>query len=165
MHDDKEAADDNPYFPADIFSGYNAAKATFIMHAVSEGIKSKVVILSHINLLIAAWLIKKVSPNTKVILMAHGIEIWKPLTKQQLIMLAKCNKIVSVSSFTKNKIIALHQLPIEKCLVLNNCIDPFLQRPSTKNRSAVLMKRYGIVDNEIVLLTLTRLSFRDGYKR
>jgi glycosyltransferase involved in cell wall biosynthesis len=164
MHDDKEAADDNPYFPADIFSGYNAAKATFIMHAVREGIKSNMVILSHINLLTAAWLIKKVSPNTKVILMAHGIEVWKPLTKHQYIMLASCNKIVSVSSFTKEKIIALHQFPKEKCVVLNNCIDPFLQRPSTKNRSVTLTKRYHIKDNDIVLLTLTRLSFRDRYK-
>jgi phosphatidyl-myo-inositol dimannoside synthase len=164
MHDGKEAADDNIYFPADIFSGFNAAKATFIMQAVSEGIKSKVVILSHINLLVAAWLIKKVSPNTTIILMAHGIEVWKALSKSKLKMLGSCDRIVSVSSFTKNKIIALHQLPAEKCLVLNNCIDPFLQRPSEKKRSASLVQRYNINENDIVLLTLTRLSARDRYK-
>jgi phosphatidyl-myo-inositol dimannoside synthase len=164
MHDGKDAADDNLYFPADIFSGFNAAKGTFIIQAVSEGIKSKVVILSHINLLVAAWLIKKVSPNTTIILMAHGIEIWKPLTNRKLMMLAACDKVVSVSSFTKNKIMALHQLPAEKCLVLNNCIDPFLQRPSVKKRSADLVLRYNINENDIVLLTLTRLSFRDRYK-
>jgi phosphatidyl-myo-inositol dimannoside synthase len=164
MHDAKEAADDNPYFPADIFSGFNAAKGTFIMQAVSEGIKSNVVILSHINLLVAAWIIKKISPNTTIILMAHGIEIWKPLTARKLMMLAACDKIVSVSSFTKNKIIALHQLQTEKCLVLNNCIDPFLLRPSVKKRNADLVQRYRINENDVVLLTLTRLSFRDRYK-
>ncbi len=164
MHDGKEAADDNPYFPADIFSGFNAAKGTFIMRAVSEGINSKVVILSHINLLVAAWIIKKTSPNTTIILMAHGIEIWNPLTTRKLMMLAACDKIVSVSSFTKNKIISLHQLQAEKCLVLNNCIDPFLQRPSVKKRSADLVQRYSLQENDIVLLTLTRLSFRDRYK-
>jgi phosphatidyl-myo-inositol dimannoside synthase len=164
MHDAKDAADDNHYFPADIFSGFDAAKATFIMQAVSEGIKSNIVILSHINLLLAAWLIKKASPSTTLILMAHGIEVWKPLTKRKLLMLGACDKIVSVSGFTKEKIIALHQLPIEKCLVLNNCIDPFLQRPSEKKRSVELIKRYNISDDDIVLLTLTRLSFRDRYK-
>jgi phosphatidyl-myo-inositol dimannoside synthase len=96
--------------------------------------------------------------------MAHGIEVWKPLTKRKLMMLSACNQIVSVSSFTKNKIIALHQLPAEKCLVLNNCIDPFLQRPSVKKRTANLVQRYSIDENDIVLLTLTRLSFRDRYK-
>ncbi len=164
MHDSKEAADDNIYFPADIFSGFGAAKATFIMQAVREGIKSKVVILSHINLLVAAWLIKKVSPSTTIILMAHGIEVWKPLSKRRAMMIGVCDKIVSVSSFTKDKIIALHQLPKEKCLVLNNCIDPFLQRPSIKKRSPKLMQRYSIDENNIVLLTLTRLSARDRYK-
>jgi phosphatidyl-myo-inositol dimannoside synthase len=164
MHDDNEAADDNQYFPSDIFSGFNAAKATFILHAVSEGVKSKVVILSHVNLLIAGWLIKKTSPSTTIILMAHGIEVWKPFTKRQLAMLKACDKIVSVSNFTKEKIQTLHHLPNEKCLVLNNCIDPFLLRPTTKTRSAELMKRYGITNNDIVLLTLTRLSFRDRYK-
>jgi phosphatidyl-myo-inositol dimannoside synthase len=164
MHDDKDAADDNPYFPADIFSGFNAAKGTFIMQAVSEGIKSKVVILSHINLLVAAWIIKKTSPSTTIILMAHGIEIWKPLTPRKLMMLGVCDKIVSVSSFTKNKIIELHQLQPKKCLVLNNCIDPFLQRPSIKKRSTHLVERYHINENDIVLLTLTRLSHRDRYK-
>jgi phosphatidyl-myo-inositol dimannoside synthase len=164
MHDGKDAADDNLYFPADIFSGFNAAKGTFILQAVREGIKSNIVILSHINLLVAAWLIKKASPNTTVILMAHGIEVWKPLTKRKLMMLSACNQIVSVSSFTKNKIIALHQLAAEKCLVLNNCIDPFLQRPSVKKRTANLVQRYSIDENDIILLTLTRLSSRDRYK-
>ena len=164
MHDGKASADDNPYFPADIFSGFNAAKGTFILQAVSEGIKSKIVILSHINLLVAAWMIKKASPNTTIILMAHGIEIWKPLTSRKLMMLAACDKIVSVSSFTKNKIIALHQLQKERCFVLNNCIDPFLLRPSIKKRSINLVERYNINENEIVLLTLTRLSSRDRYK-
>ncbi len=164
MHDGKEAADDNPYFPADIFSGFEAAKANFILKAVSEGLKSNIVILSHINLLVAAWLIKKASPSTTIILMAHGIEVWKPFTKRQLAMLRACDKIVSVSNFTKEKIQTLHHLPNEKCLVLNNCIDPFLQRPTEKERSFELMKRYGITNNDIVLLTLTRLSFRDRYK-
>jgi phosphatidyl-myo-inositol dimannoside synthase len=164
MHDGKHAADDNPYFPADIFSGFNAAKGTFIMQAVREGIKSKVVILSHINLLVAAWIIKKTSPNTSIILMAHGIEVWKPLTARKLMMLTACDKIVSVSSFTRDKIIALHHLQKEKCLVLNNCIDPFLQRPSVKKRCTVLVERYGLHENDIILLTLTRLSFRDRYK-
>jgi phosphatidyl-myo-inositol dimannoside synthase len=164
MHDAKTAADNNQYFPAEIFTGYHAAKATFIKDAVRIGLKSKLVILSHINLLLAAWAIKKLSPSTTIILMAHGIEIWKPLDGKHRMMLAACDKIMSVSNFTKEKIQALHKIPNEKSFVLNNCIDPFLDRPSEKKRSPDLMNRYYFNEEDIILLTLTRLSERDRYK-
>ena len=164
MHDPKDAAAENIYFPAEIFCGYNAAKITFIKQAVAEGRKSEIVILSHINLLLVAWLIKKVNPSTKIILMAHGIEVWKPLTKRQRIMLDACDKIASVSSFTKDKIANLHHIDACKNFVLNNCIDPFLIKPNEKKRDEILVKRYGIKKEDTVLLTLTRLSIKDRYK-
>ncbi len=164
MHDPKNAAINNKYFPAEIFEGYNATKFSFVNNAVKQGKKSNIVILSHINLLLAAWLIKKVSPTTKVILLAHGIEVWQPLTATQKMMVGCCDKIVSVSSFTKDKIIALHHLPKEICFVLNNCIDPFLEKPKQKSRNPILMERYGFKSDDIILITLTRLSRRDRYK-
>ena len=164
MHDAKNDALGNEYFPAEIFYGYGAAKATFITEAVKEGIKSNLVILSHFNLLLAAWLIKKIAPKTKVVLIAHGIEVWQPLDLRHSKMLNACDRIISVSSFTKNKIIELHNLPAEKCVVLNNCIDPFLEKPATKTRSELLQKRYSFCNDDIILLTLTRLSLKDRYK-
>jgi phosphatidyl-myo-inositol dimannoside synthase len=164
MHDPKDAAEENIYFPAEIFKGYSAAKISFIKEAVAVGVKSDVVILSHINLLVVAWLIKKVKPSAKIILMAHGIEVWKPLNKLQRMMLGVCDKIASVSSFTKEKIESLHHIDASKNYVLNNCIDPFLVKPKEKKRDAVLTSRYGIKNDDIVLLTLTRLSHKDRYK-
>ncbi len=164
MHDAKDDALGNIYFPAENFVGYNASKVTFIKDAVKEGIKSSVVILSHFNLLLAAWLIKKINPKTKIILIAHGIEVWDKLNYRHTKMLHCCDRIISVSSFTKNKIMQLHNLPEEKCKVLNNCIDPFLEKPAIKLKSEVLTKRYGILKEDIVLLTLTRLSLKDRYK-
>ncbi len=164
MHGPKNAALNNPYFPAEIFKGFNAAKVSFIKEAVLEGRKSRVVIISHINLMVVGWLIKKISPQTQVILLAHGIEIWNPLDKKRLMLLSSCDKILSVSSFTKNRILKLHKLPSEKCFVLNNCIDPFLERTTTKKRSPALVERYGIKTTDTVILTLTRLSLKDRYK-
>jgi phosphatidyl-myo-inositol dimannoside synthase len=164
MHDAPEDALGNIYFPAEYFLGYNASKGTFIKDAVKEGLKSKVVILSHFNLLLVAWLIKKINPSVKIILIAHGIEVWNKLSFRQTKMLHCCDRVISVSSFTKNKIMQLHNLPEAKCEVLNNCIDPFLAKLENKIRSEVLMKRYGIAENDTVLLTLTRLSLKDRYK-
>ena len=164
MHDPIDSAEENIYFPAEIFKGFNAAKITFIKDAVAEGKKSEVIILSHINLLVVAWLIKKVNPTAKIILMAHGIEVWKALSSRKKTMLQSCNIIASVSSFTKQKIESLHGISPNKNYVLNNCIDPFLVKPKEKNRDKVLTNRYGIKKEDIVLLTLTRLSHKDRYK-
>jgi phosphatidyl-myo-inositol dimannoside synthase len=164
MHDGSNDALGNAYFPAEYFVGYNASKSAFIKDAVKEGVKSKIVVLSHFNLLLAAWLIKRINPNTKIILIAHGIEVWNTLNYRQTKMLHSCDRIISVSSFTRNKIIELHNLPVQKCLVLNNCVDPFLARPEVKARNENLVKRYGIKKDDIVLLTLTRLSLKDRYK-
>jgi phosphatidyl-myo-inositol dimannoside synthase len=164
MHDATDDALGNAYFPAEYFVGYNASKSTFIKDAVKEGIKSKIVVLSHFNLLLAAWLIKRINPSTKIILIAHGIEVWNNLNFRQTKMLHCCDRIISVSSFTKNKIMELHHLSEAKCEVLNNCIDPFLARPEVKARNENLVKRYAIKKDDIVLLTLTRLSLKDRYK-
>jgi phosphatidyl-myo-inositol dimannoside synthase len=86
------------------------------------------------------------------------------LNARKRMMLDCCDKIVSVSSFTKNKIIELHHLSTDKCLVLNNCIDPYLIKPTEKKRSKYLIERYNIKETDSVLLTLTRLSARDRYK-
>lgn len=164
MHDSQKSAEGNRYFPAEMFLGFNASKIKFIMDAVDAGSKSKVVILSHINLLVAGWLIKKMSPSTQVILMAHGIEIWQPLSKRKLMMLHSCDKILSVSSYTNEKIKKLHNLSDKKCSVLNNCIDPYLTCPAIKERSEKLTNRYGFTKDDVILLTLTRISKIDRYK-
>jgi phosphatidyl-myo-inositol dimannoside synthase len=164
MHDSNVDSENNKYFPSEIFSGYAAAKTKFIFASVKAGLKADVVILSHINLLLAAWLIKKANPKVQIILMAHGIEIWGILSPTKQMMLRCCDKIASVSSFTSNKIQEEQGMPKQKCLVLNNCIDPFLERPVAKLRDEALVKRYGIQKDDVVLLTLTRLSLRDRYK-
>ncbi len=164
MHDPAQSAINNEYFPADIFTGFGAAKTKFILTAAKEGVKADVVILSHINLLLAAWLIKKRNPSTQIILMAHGIEIWGKISAQKRMMLNVCDKIVSVSTYTKNRIIDEQGVAAVKCFVLNNCIDPFLQRPLVKKRIANLIDRYNLKEDDIVLFTLTRLSERDRYK-
>ncbi|MDB5200776.1 MAG: glycosyltransferase family 4 protein [Ferruginibacter sp.] len=164
MHDRQEDAFDNPYFPSEIFSGLAARKARFVLQAVRQGRQSKLVILSHINLLVAGWLIKKISPCTRVVLLAHGIEVWGPLNRRQKMMLRCCDEIVSVSAFTSNKIIAQQILPANKCRVLNNCLDPFL--PLRKNVSVPqeLYKKYSLEKGDQVLFTLSRLSATERYK-
>ena len=122
------------------------------------------VILSHINLMIVGWLIKKVSPRTKLVLLAHGIEIWYPLHGFQKKMLRNCDTILAVSNYTRNKLSEVHGVPEEKSFVLNNCLDPFLPLPSLHKKNETLLEKYGFTKDDFILMTLTRLSSKERYK-
>ena len=163
MYDHKEDINEK-YFPAAIFKGYAKRKSLFICDAARKGINKDTVILSHINLLLAGFLIKLFSPNTKLVLLAHGIEVWEPLPAWKKRMLNKCDLVLAVSNFTKNKMMEVHGFPAHKIKVLNNCLDPFLSLPVPDGKEALLMERYQLQQDDIILMTLTRLSSREKYK-
>ncbi len=164
MHGMKNASERNRYFPSELFRGFGGNKIKCILASIRKGIKSRIILVSHINLLPIAWVIKMISPSTKVLLFAHGIEVWQPLGRFKKMMLNSCDRIISVSNFTNDKIQELHQIPKEKCFVLNNCLDPFLPIPGKLDRELNLRKRYGIGEKELLLFTLTRLSAKERYK-
>ncbi|MCW3090850.1 MAG: glycosyltransferase family 4 protein [Ferruginibacter sp.] len=161
---DQQGDIEERYFGAGIFRGFRKQKAKFVYAAIREGIGCKQVILSHSNLLLAGWLIKMFSPKTRLILLAHGIEVWSPFSMFKNKMLKNCDLVLAVSSFTKARMMAVHGLEAEKIIILNNCLDPFLQPPLPPVKNPQLLQRYGLNPADIVLITLTRLSFKERYK-
>jgi glycosyltransferase involved in cell wall biosynthesis len=164
MYDNQADAFDNSYFPVENFNGFACHKRAFIKEMVLEGRRSDVVILSHLNLLPVGWLIKKRSPKTKLILLAHGIEIWYPLPRYKRRMLQQCDSILSVSQYTQQQVIGVHEFPQNKCKVLNNCLDPYLHLPVADKKDPGLLKKYGFLSNNFILFTLTRISSKEKYK-
>ncbi|RYU91627.1 glycosyltransferase family 1 protein [Mucilaginibacter terrigena] len=152
------------YVPAQNFKGFGKQRILFIIKTVFAAKKDDVVILSHINLALAGLLIKLRSPKTKVWLIAHGIEVWRPLSAHKKRFLTQCDKIICVSSFTKAKMETLHKTDPNKCVVLNNALDPFMKLPDNFGKSAYLMERYGLTKANPVIFTLTRLASTELYK-
>ena len=162
---DGSASNDEKYIPAGAFRGFGRNKPAFVLAACRAGIKSRQVIISHINLLLPAFLIKIGSPSTRLILIAHGIEVWQPFSPIKKYMLGKCYQVLAVSNFTKEKMMAVHGIPAHRISVLNNCLDPFLPLPIKSGvKDAGLLRRYGLDSGEPLLLTITRLSFAEQYK-
>ncbi|MFZ4771794.1 MAG: glycosyltransferase family 4 protein, partial [Ferruginibacter sp.] len=141
-----------------------AKKGRFVKEAVQKGVEADVVILSHINLLLVGWFIKRFSPKTKVFLFAHGIEIWGPLKGIRKKMLASIDVFLCVSNYTKNMVQQKQGIDPAACLVLNNCIDPFLPLPLKEHNRKLLLERYQLPQDSILLFTLTRLASKDRYK-
>lgn len=155
---------DEKYINKRRFKGHQGHLRQFIYAAVKKGIKSDVVMLSHINLSLVGVLIKIFSPQTKVILQAHGIEVWKSLSFIKKKLLNKVDIILPVSDFTKQKLTELHGVNNKKCIVLNNSLDPFFETaPQTKHIN-YLKKYYDIKEGQKIILTLTRMSSSEKYK-
>jgi glycosyltransferase involved in cell wall biosynthesis len=97
-------------------------------------------------------------------MLAHGIEVWGKMGWLKMMMLRKCDLILPVSNFTKQKMMQLHGLPQQKFCVLNNSLDPFLERPLTKEKDKSLLSRYGLQASDKILLTVARMADTELYK-
>ena len=164
MHEKKDAADGNAYFPQTKFKGFKNNKIGFVAGSFFEGRKCDIILLSHVNLLIPAILIKIFSPSVKLVLIAHGIEVWRPVAAWKRWMLGKVDLILPVSHFTKDRMKEMYSLPETRFSVMNNCLDPFLEQPLQKGRAAYLMNRYELNKDSLVLLTVSRMVDTEQYK-
>jgi glycosyltransferase involved in cell wall biosynthesis len=152
------------YIPKKNFEGFNRRRISFIIKIAFARQKQDVVILSHINLALAGLLIRLINPKTKIWLIAHGIEVWRPLSFHKRQLLKRCDKVICVSAFTKAQMYKWHKTDPAKCIVLNNALDPFLKIPSTFQKPAYLLDRYGLTDSGPIIFTLTRLASTELYK-
>jgi phosphatidylinositol alpha-1,6-mannosyltransferase len=159
MYDEKKIKTE-PYLPRTVFKGFAGRRWWwFIIKSVQRGIKSRVVVFSHINLLLAGYFVKLFSPKTKVILTVHDIDGSKQLSIHNKRMLKYIDLVITVSDLAKEKMKLLFDLPGERFHVLNNCLDPFLPTPSAdESRRSECRSSYGIAENDFVLMTLSSLS-------
>jgi phosphatidylinositol alpha-1,6-mannosyltransferase len=152
------------YLPRENFKGFNANRRSFTFSSLRLATKSDIIIISHINMAIIGTVIKLINPRCKVWLIAHGIEVWRPLSINKKLFLRRCDKIICVSNFTKQEMIRWHNIKTNKCEVLNNAIDPFMKLPVSFEKPAYLLERYQLNRVHKILFTLTRLVATEQYK-
>jgi phosphatidylinositol alpha-1,6-mannosyltransferase len=152
------------YLPPAAFKGFGVNRISFVWKAISKLVKPDVIILSHINLSIIGLTVKWVNPNCQVWLVAHGIEVWRPLSYVKQYLLKRCDKLICVSNFTREQMIIRHNVNPEICNVLNNAIDPFMKLPKTFEKPQQLLSRYKLSAGQPVIFTLTRLASTEQYK-
>ncbi|HRO41217.1 MAG TPA: asparagine synthase (glutamine-hydrolyzing) [Flavipsychrobacter sp.] len=155
---------DETYFPQDKYKGFQGKRLRFVLYALMNAALKDTVIVGHLNLAPVGCLIKKFFPKTKLILITHGIEVWSPLEGQRKKMLEVSDLILSVSNFTKSKLIDIQGLPESKIKVFPNTIDPFFRVPKVFYVNKEIRREYNFSASDPVLFTLSRLSGREKYK-
>ncbi|MEE1883907.1 glycosyltransferase family 4 protein [Pedobacter flavus] len=155
---------DEKYLNPSNFIGFGQKKLNFGINAIKIGLKYDTIILSHINLLLFARILKFFKPSLKIIVYAHGIEVWRELPKWKINFLKKKVEIWAVSSYTSNFMQNEHKIPSQNFKILNNCLNPFFVPPLNFEKPEYLLRRYKIENNQPILYTLTRISSFEKYK-
>jgi asparagine synthase (glutamine-hydrolysing) len=155
---------DKKYTQPGNFKGFNKNRGVFAIDAAIKGMQSDVVILSHVNLALIGCIIKVFNPKCQVWLVAHGIEVWRPLRLFKKQILSTCDKIICVSNFTRQKMIGVHHVDPAKCIVLNNSLDPAIKLPDHFTKPSYLLDRYSLSAKNKIIFTLTRLASTEQYK-
>jgi len=152
------------YLPAQNFKGFNADRPRFLTKVLGIATWPDIIIISHINLAIIGLVVKMINPKCKVWLIAHGIEVWRPLSALKKRFLKNCDKVLCVSNFTKEEMIRWHKTDPDLCEVLNNAVDPFMKLPIKFAKPQHLLNRYQITAENPLIFSLTRLASTEQYK-
>lgn len=139
-------------------------KLKYILLVMLNDLKNKkqdLLICGHINLLPLACCLKAIGACKKVVLIVHGIEAWQKPDQITPWLLKKIDHLISVSEFTRNKMLEWAPLGQTPYSLLPNCVDLKKFTPGPKDEK--LLKRYGLQDKK-VMLTVSRLDSRERYK-
>ncbi len=164
LYDQMNDAKENPYAPDHLFSGHHQNLISFVWKAIRSVRKPSVIILSHVNLIPVGVLLKWWSPGSKLVLFAHGIELWNNPGIINRLLLRFVDFFWSVSHFTQSKIQEKYKIPDYQCMVLNNALDPFIQRQEFKPDRNKIRAKLHIQSNQQVLFMLARIQSSEQYK-
>jgi len=154
---------DPRYIQASQFKGFQRKKISYILSSLIKGNRSSTIIITHIHLLPLAFLIRFTNPRSKMIMLAHGTEIRKKISSWKKRFLQEHIQIWAVSKFTASELTRIHQLK-DNVIVINNCLDPWFQIPARFDKPEHLLKKYQLVSDQPILLTVCRLSRHEHLK-
>jgi phosphatidyl-myo-inositol dimannoside synthase len=142
--------------------GFARAKLGFISRCIVEAQKKpRFVLAAHPNLAVVAQLFRWFSPLTKVIVMCHGIEIWRRMPVYRRRALLSANIIVATSRYNVQKLTELQEVPVQKICVLPWPLSPSMLRLAD---SAIKLRLPDNFPSGRVILTVGRWVASERYK-
>lgn len=147
-----------------VFNGFCSKYLAFIFKSLIAAIRCNLIILGHINLAPVGFLIKVLMPWKKILLITHGIEVWIPLKGLKKLVLQQISMILSVSNFTKQKLICIQGAKSNKIKIFHNTLDPYFLPPSSFVKPEYLLDKYFIKPTDKIILTIARLNYQERYK-
>lgn len=123
--------------------------------------RPNLVISNHLNFIVAAYWLKQLT-GVPYWAIAYGIDAWNIQNPALQKALHQAERILTVSSYTRDRLLKEQNLDPNTVLLLPCTFDSERFTPSPK--PVYLLKRYGIQPNQPIILTVARLSNAEQYK-
>jgi len=119
------------------------------------------IITTHLHFTVAAYWLKRLTgiPYWTV---AHGIEAWNIQHPALQNALRDTDRILAVSSYTRDRLLKEQNLDPDKISLLPNTFDS--NRFQIASKPTYLLERYGLTLKQPIILTVSRLSSAEQYK-
>lgn len=141
-----------------IFRTLSFAKDIFI-GAISE--HPKLIICSHINFSPIALLLNRLF-NIPYWILAYGVDVWDIENPLKIQAMQAADKIVSISDYTRNRLVKEQNLFLDKIPLLPVTFDA--SRFSITDKPEKLLFRYKLNASQPIILTVARLDISERYK-
>jgi phosphatidyl-myo-inositol dimannoside synthase len=148
------------------FSGFGRAKIRFVLSAIARARSSPnraapIVLAAHPNLALPAAWMQRISPRVKIIVMAHGVEVWQPLPAARRRALQRANLVLAPSGYTVQKLTEIQGIPIEKIRLLPWPLNPEFLALAENSAALPLPKSF---PQGRVVMTAARWAASERYK-
>ncbi len=106
------------------FRGFSRNKAGLAVHLLRRAAKTGLVLAGHVNLGPLALPVKAVRGQSRVWIMAYGLEVWEPLPSLRRMALLKADGVIAVSGHTAEAVSRVQGIASGKIAVLRPALDP-----------------------------------------
>jgi phosphatidylinositol alpha-1,6-mannosyltransferase len=155
LHDAADVRGDGHWTLAALdYHACHGRRSTFIRQALlALRRRPSLVLVEHPNFSPLGWFCARLT-GARLVVFAHGTDIWTPLPAIRRWALRRADRIVCVSALTAARAVQANGLTPQKVIVVHNCLDPqFAAGPTVPSSGAGPS-----------LLTVARISASDRYK-
>jgi glycosyltransferase involved in cell wall biosynthesis len=146
------------------FQGFDRAKFRFVLRALGLATKHpKILIAAHPNLAQPAAWMKKLTPETKTIVLCHGVDVWEPLPPPRRKALLAADVALVPSSYTAKKLQEIQNFPASKIRILPWPINAEMLQRTTAAKRATLIPPPDFPSGRVVL-AVGRWDSKEKYK-
>lgn len=144
------------------YRGFGRSKLRFVLAAMACARKNpRLVLAAHPNLAVPAMWMKRFAPNSKVLVLVHGIDVWEPLSARRHAALLAADLLMAPSFYTAQKLTEVQSVPPQKIRKLPWPLNEEVLRMSESPADLPLPPNF---PRSPVILTVGRWAASERYK-
>jgi glycosyltransferase involved in cell wall biosynthesis len=149
------------------FRGFGRSKLSFIASSIAAARRSSasecpVIFSAHPYLAVPANVVRRFSPRSRSVVVAHGVEVWEPLPGYRRRALVRTDLVVAPSRYTVEKLISVQRVAPERAQRLPWPLSPSFLRLAEVPANLPVPAEFP--RNALVILTVGRWASSERYK-